>query len=630
MSKSKSFSKRLIMSIVLIVSIVFSVCIGVLAISSHKLLSEEATKSAHNLLNATISNIEKELLVVENSVENAVWVVQEHLNDTNYLYHITEKLVSENPLIIGSTIAFRSEFYGDKHFFAPYSYEDNNDHCIKSKQLGSNEYDYFLIEFYQLPTLLGKACWTEPYFDKGGADRYMTTYCYPIRDDQGEIFAIITADVALEWISEIVTSIHPYKNSFMLLVSPAGNFIGNYKRKEIQGQTLFSLIQTYFKDQRAKQFALDIVKGDEGIGHFNIDGHLGFATFGTLGNGWSACIICQYREVLRRNSQMHTIIILVALLGIVTLFIICYYIVKQLTKPILEFSQIAENIAQGNFDNLLPTIKSDDEIKQLSVSLDNMQNSLATLEETTKANARMTSELNIASAIQQSMLSTDFPLSDKIDINATLIPAKEVGGDLYDFVLRENDFYFAIGDVSGKGVPAALFMATIKSAIYFFSSSESDLAGRICRLNQAISRSNKSEMFATLFFGRIDLTTGEMQFCNAGHNRIIIISPEGKASFLDQKPNIAIGVWPDFKYESQTCQLEKGSKIILYTDGITEAERYDKGQFGDSRLLQWAEQKASQTNHAAEATQSLLNEVKLFTKGNEQNDDITIMTINYK
>lgn len=630
MSRQKSFSKRLIMSIVFIVSIVFSVCIGILAVSSHKLLSDEATKSARNLLNATISDIEKELQVVENSTSDAVWVVQEHLDDTSYLYHIIERLVAENPIIIGSAIAFKSGYYSGKHYFAPYSYEDMNDHLVKSKQLGSINHDYFLMEWYQLPILLGEPCWSEPYFDEGGANRYMTTYCYPIRDEDGEVFAVITADVALEWISEIVSAIHPYKNSFMVLVSRAGNFIGNYNRKEIHDQTIFSLTQSYFNDKRARQFAHDIVTEDEGIGRFNIDGKLNFATFGTLKNGWSASIICQYREVLRRNSQMNTIIILVALSGIIILFIICFFIVKQLTKPILDFSQIAENIAQGNFDNKLPEIKSEDEIKQLRDSLEHMQASLATLEETTKSNARMASELNIASAIQQSMLSTDFPHTDTVDVNAILIPAKEVGGDLYDFALRDNIIYFAIGDVAGKGVPAAIFMAIIKSALYFFSGLNLTLDKTISRLNRTISHNNKSEMFATLFAGYIDLETGEMTYCNGGHNRIVVINPDGKARYLEQTPNIAIGVWPDFEYKCESIHLDKGTKLLLYTDGITEAERADKEQFGEERLLKWAEQTANKTNDTSEATQNLLDTVKQFTEGNEQNDDITIMTINYK
>ena len=629
MKKPKSFSKRLIMNIVFIVSIIFTACIGILAISSHFLLSEEATKSARNLLNATISDIEKQLQVVENSTSNAVWVIEEHLDDTNYLYHITERLVEENPLIIGSTIAFKSGFYEGKHYFAPYSYEDPEEHIVKSKQLGTADHDYFLMEFYQLPILLGEPCWTEPYFDEGGAERYMTTYSYPIRDSKGEIFAVITADIALEWISEILSTIHPYKNSYMLLVSRAGNFIGYYNRKEVTGETLFSLTSTYFQDKRATQFAQDMISGSEGVGRFMVDGNLHFATFGRLDNGWSATIICQYREVLRRSSQMHTIIIIVALIGIILLFLICYFIVKQLTKPILEFSQAAESIAKGNFDNKLPEIKSDDEIKQLRDSLDHMQTSLAKLEETTQANARMASELNIASKIQQSLLSTNFPHTDQIDVNAVLIPAKEVGGDLYDFLLRENRLYFSIGDVSGKGVPAAIFMAIIKSALYFFSGLNLQLFETITRLNKAISKDNKSDMFVTLFVGYIDLDTGKMTYCNAGHNHLVLVDSDGKASFLNEKSNIAIGVWHDFEFESESIQLQPGSKLVLYTDGITEAERSDKEQYGEERLLQWAEQKASKAIDAKDATQSLLNSVKDFTGDNEQNDDITIMTINY-
>ena len=616
MKKRKSFAKQLMKDIVLIATLVLVLGFALVAVTSHKLITKEATKSAQHLLDATISDIEKEIQIVENGAINAVWIVEEHLDDTNYLYHITERLVSQSPITIGSTIAFRSNYFEGKHFFSPYSYEDPVDGIVKSKQLGTPSYDYFQKEFYLLPIELGQPCWTEPYFDEGGGERQMATFCYPIRDAQGDIFAILTADIGLDWIEERISAIHPYDDSFMLLRSKEGLLIGN---EDLAKQS----------DELAV-LTTNMANEPEGLCQFKMDGEYHFGIFGRLSNGWSAALVCQYREVLARNIQMNVYLFLIGLLAVTALFITCYLIIKQLTKPITDFSKAAESIAKGDFNTPLPEITSENEIKQLRDSFDDMQHSLAKMEETTKANARMASELNIARHIQEGLLSHNYPCNETAELYALLRPAKEVGGDLYDFDLRNNKLYFAVGDVSGKSVPAAIFMAITRCALHFFSGLGLPISEVVSKINNTFCENNNSQMFVTLLLGRLDLSTGQLDYCNAGHNRAIIIDSKGQVSFLDQKPNIAVGVFPGFKYEQQAITLEEGTRLVIYTDGITEAERNDKAQFGDENLKHWAEQAASTNLSAEQAANDLLETVQQFTEGNEQNDDITIMTINYK
>jgi sigma-B regulation protein RsbU (phosphoserine phosphatase) len=258
-----------------------------------------------------------------------------------------------------------------------------------------------------------------------------------------------------------------------------------------------------------------------------------------------------------------------------------------------------------------------------------MQNSITDyiheLKTTTAANERMESELNVARNIQLGMLSRDFP----DNLHAMLVPAKEVGGDLYDFVQRDRKLYFAVGDVSGKGVPASLMMAITRAALRFVSSIDQPINSIVSRINNSVTDSNSNNMFVTLFVGRIDLDSGHMEFCNAGHNPIIIIPPAGKPYFLKAKPNLAIGLYEDFPYEAESIDLAPRTRIVAYTDGINEAERTDKTLYGNDRLLAWADSAKARDLSLSEKdiVDDLYASVKDFVGDNQQNDDITILSL---
>ena len=268
-------------------------------------------------------------------------------------------------------------------------------------------------------------------------------------------------------------------------------------------------------------------------------------------------------------------------------------------------------------------------MKSLHDSFVYMQNSIVDyiheLKTTISANERMESELNVARNIQMGMLRSDFP--DKL--HAMLIPAKEVGGDLYDFTLKDNKLAFAIGDVSGKGVPASLMMAITSAAIRFVSGRNMALDKTLSRINDGVTESNSNNMFVTLFVGRIDLATGHMEFCNAGHNPIIIIPPDAEPFFLKAKPNLAVGLFTDFNYIAESIDLKPGTRIVAYTDGVTEAERADQSQFGEDRLLAWAADPKTRSlaTPDKDVVDDLYATIHSFTLDNPQNDDITILSL---
>lgn len=627
---SKSFSTRLSLNVLLIVTIFFIVVLGIVAVSSHMLISEEATRSASNILKASILDIEKTLQTVESTVKDASWLVKENSKDEKYLYHITNKVVDENTNIIGSAIAFDSCYFDGRHFFSPYSYEDPETGELKSKELGSVENDYFTQEWYVEPKKSGKPHWSEPYFDAGGGEQMMTTYSYPIKDSTGNIYAIITADISLEWLSKKVDDIHPYEHSHSTLISAKGKYLSAGWQANMTDETAYSYAEK-MDDPRILEISKNMLAGDSGTMRYMVDNKLSFAVYGPLSNGWSMAINCEYRDVLERSSKMHVVLILVGLIGLLVMFIMCYFKIRQLTQPIKEFSKSAHSIAQGNFNAQFPKVKSKDEILTLRDSLEEMQKYIVTyleqVETATSAKKRMETQLYIGQKIQEGMLPKNFPNDSRCALNARVVPAKEVGGDLYDFTINGNRLYFSVGDVSGKGVPAAFVMAITRVMCHLFADLGLPVKDIATRINNSIAKNNDANMFVTLFFGCIDLDTKKMEFCNAGHNPIIVIPPDGEPYYLKVNPNMAVGVWGGFDYKGETLDLRPGTKLLLYTDGVTEAEKADNEQFGEERLLQHISDPEFKNLNPEEMVSSVLDAVKNFAGDNEQNDDITIFAI---
>ena len=261
------------------------------------------------------------------------------------------------------------------------------------------------------------------------------------------------------------------------------------------------------------------------------------------------------------------------------------------------------------------------------------------LKETKEANERLVSDLALARGIQLGMLPSDLPPF----MYAYLNPAKEVGGDLYDVILQDNQLYFAIGDVSGKGLAASIVMAITSATLRLVVEMGLTMDETLRRINYSFSKTNKTGMFITMFVARIDLKTGHMDYCNAGHCPILVMPPVGEPYLLKSKPNLVIGMFEEFDYQAEQVDFEIGTRIIAYTDGVNEAERADLEQYGNERLLAWAKHivetlpesssiTTPETSHEATTSEqsvveSLYNSVCDFTAGHPQNDDITILSI---
>ena len=263
--------------------------------------------------------------------------------------------------------------------------------------------------------------------------------------------------------------------------------------------------------------------------------------------------------------------------------------------------------------------------KRLEHAHEKLQQAYDKLEETTAAKERIESELRIARDIQMSMVPNIFPDQEGLDIYAVIEPAKEVGGDLYGYLLIGDKLYFTLGDVSGKGVPASLFMAQATRLFRTLAAQGMMPAEIATRMNAALVEDNEQGMFVTMFLGLADLKTGHLEFCNAGHNPPLVKDKAGQWKFLDMVPNAPIGMWPGLQFKEEHVDSIKGMPLMVYTDGLNEAEDREQVQFGDDRLVEVLNH--TTFRNAKEVIDKLMAEVKQHRNGAAPNDDLTIMCL---
>lgn len=630
MGVHKSFSTKLTIRILTVISILFILTLLCVSITSGILLSREASRSANNALQASINDIEKSISSIEIITQNYGNIAAEKLSDSCFTKIVTAKMVKNNKYIYGSTIAFVVSDTNGTGKHSPYSYQDA-DGNIHQHQLEDN-YDYWKSEWYLEPLTTGKATWSEPYFDEGGGECLMSTYSYPLKDMNGNINAIITADIPLDWIKNKTDKVHPYEHSFATMLSKSGYFLSTNKEALDSNFTVLEMCEK-MGNPKVTEMINNMLAGKTGKAIFSDKGKSYFAVYGPFKNGWSMSITSEYEDVLSDMHKMHLMLIIIGIIGLIIMIVICNHMIRRITQPLTEFSVSAMNMAKGNFNAQLPEIKSEDEMRRMHDSLAYMQKSINTyiseLKATSSANERMESELNIARNIQLGMLPKDFPNSELCRIHALLIPAKEVGGDLYDFNINKDYLYLTVGDVSGKGVPASLVMAIILSALRFFYSLDFSMKKIIEVVNSNVAHNNDTGMFCTMFSARINLKTKKMEYCNAGHNPIIIIpaDPQEKPYYHKAKSNLALGLIEDFTYEEEYMELAPGTRLILYTDGVTEAETRKKLLLGEERLLELISTEEFRQLNPEGMVNAIYAAVKNFTNNIEANDDITLLVV---
>lgn len=643
-SFSSRLTRRIIIALVLTMTFITAL-IFKLVTSAMAGLNEMYYQS---VLDFTDETLEKVLTAVEVSAANNVDEVESWLSQPDKVYDAMESELKLNPHIIGFALAFEPNYYPQEgYWFEPYVVQRNSK-TIERLQIGSAEHDYFKSSWYSIALKAEDGYWSNPYFDDAGAKMMICSYMLPIHDHKGKTVGVFIADVSLNWLKEQIDEIDEKNNdrrkeilsyfkkpfdSYSFIIGRNGDYIVHPDRKRILNENFFAYANAT-PTPLDEELGKDMLAGKNGKKLIDIEKTVSYVFYSPLKRtGWSMGIVVPKAAVLQPGFVLGAIILTVMGLGLLAIFLVCRFTIHFATKPLTYLSDSANEVAKGNFDTPLPSIKYNDEIRQLRDSFKKMQQSLAKyverLKTSTAQNASMESELNIARGIQMEMLPKSYPPYPErkdIDIFGSLTPARAVGGDLYDFHIHDERLFFCIGDVSGKGVPASLVMAVISAQFRTLSANEDQPQRIVKAMNTTMVGRNDSMMFATLFVGVINLKTGELRYCNAGHDSPVIVS-EQSYELLPVDTNVPIGIVPDWTYTQQQTTIQSGSTIFLYTDGLTEAEEKDQKLFGEKRMLETIE--AGKTSDPETIINNMTNAIRLYVGDAEQSDDLTMLAIRY-
>ncbi|MBN1345577.1 MAG: SpoIIE family protein phosphatase [Phycisphaerae bacterium] len=607
--------------------------------TSRRMLVGEIETSAQNLSMATANRIEAVIRPVEKVPETLADLLAQcgELTESRVKRFLRD-VVASNPDIYGATVAFEPNEIPGKSLFAPYYYRGGDG--IKFTSLEAS-YHYPDWDWYKRPKALNRSVWSEPYYDDGGGNVIMSTYSVPFyRGAGGErrLVGVVTADLSLTWLQEIVAGIHIARTGYGFLISKKGTIVTHPDKQRIMTQTVFEMARQA-DNERLREIAEEMTKGHAGFASTAslVTGQECWLAYAPLkSTGWSLGVLFPQEELMAPVRELHRTVLIYGGVGLALLSVVVVVISGTITRPIRSLSRAAAEIATGNLDLELPTTRGRDEVGQLTGAFVHMRDSLrqyiADLTATTAAKQRIESELSIARDIQMSML----PKSDQafdgrtsFEIGAVLEPAKEVGGDLYDFFFIDDDHLcMVIGDVSGKGVPAALFMAATKTLIKTNAHGGAGPDEVFGRVNAELSVGNDSSMFCTAWMGILDVRTGELVLANAGHNPPLLIGAGGEARFIETSSGIALAAFEKAVYPRHTMTLAPGDTILLYTDGVTEALSDRDELFSDRRLaegvgaLSWRSPK--------ELIGGILDEVRRFSRGVPQSDDITMLAVTFR
>jgi len=547
---------------------------------SQKGIKEEANQRAQSELEATELKIMDVVNQAEAAVRNSMWIAQWCLNVPDSLMRVTQRIVADNPVVKGSTVALVPGYSKKYPLYSPYT-AAKPDGSMESLSLATEEYNYPAQEWFTKPIELDGGYWSEPYFDEGGGNILMVTYSLPVKDADGRIAAVLTADISLDWLTEMVGSVHVYPTAFSMVISRAGQFMVCPAETLVMKSSVHEFAGQMEDSAAIAQLNNAMLSGQSGSMEIRSQGLVHHVFFAPVSRtGWSLSIVIPDEEIFGKLKSVGRRVMLLQILGILMIILI----LRSVARNQIKYKALNER------------------------------------------KEKMQSELQIAHNIQMSMIPKIFPAFPErkdLDMSAMLVPAKEVGGDLYDFFIRDEHLFFCVGDVSGKGVPASLVMAVTRSLFRSLSNREKSPATIVTQMNDSMSDMNESNMFVTLFIGVLDMKTGHLDYCNAGHNAPVLFTDH--ISMLEVEPNLPLGIIQDFQYKEQSVQLKNDDALFLYTDGVTEAENIHHELFGEERMEAVLHTRRSAQEHL----EAMRNAIAAFVGEAPQSDDITLLFIHY-
>ncbi len=625
-------------------------------------LLHHAEANARNMAQALVNRIESVLAPIPKVAQGLAYDLEDQGLDEESIFRRQRRFLADNEALYGTAVAYEPNGrIPGQQYYAPYTFRTPLG--PKATFLGGENYRYHGMDWYQIPRELDRLEWSEPYYDEGGGNSLMATCSIPFHREEGgkkTVAGVVTADVSLEWLKRLVAGTSVLDTGYAYLITRSGTYVTHPSPGVAFHESIFSRAEAS-GDLNLRRIGQDMVRGGSKFVPVTSlhSGKQGFLVYMPLpSTGWSLGVFYPRDELLDSVNRLAFITAGLGGGGFIILGLLIAFIARGITKPLSRLTAAAREVAGGKLDAPLPKLSSRDEVSELAESFGHMQTSLRDyirdLTQATASRERMESELRIAHDIQMGILPKifpPFPDRSEIDLFASLVPAREVGGDFYDFFpCGEDQFCFLVGDVSGKGVPAAFYMAVAKTLIKAVAESSSygghrasdflpggavgtarrctDPARILARANNDLAQDNESCMFVTVFCAVLDMKTGELRYASAGHNPPVLLRAGAKAEYLPTRQEPVAGAMEGVAYTSDILTLAPGDGILLYTDGVTEAMNPAQELYGEARLLTLAEDLKNLDARAL--CDSLAGEVHGFAAGAEQSDDITMLALFYR
>ena len=523
---------------------------------------------------------------------------------------------------------------GNGIYFKPYKIDENQKiSCIHALWNENRKitllhsctdatFDYFKQNWYEeiIKDLRTgqRISWTQPYRSTQ-LGVLMTTVGAGIYDND-DLVGMATLDWEIDTILKSILEIKPTPGSFVLFADKDDDYIiattePGVDNSKVMGESL-DMMRWYSHDWKEGKI-------------FDYKGRKYISYIKHLNNGLFLIVNVPLFELFHA-ALIHLVVLLTVLL-ICTFSIvsILFWVLKRnINEPISKLTEIAQRISQGDMDETIRLDKPS-ELARLAQAFNKMKTDIKThltqLAKISGEKEKIESELAIAKNIQTSTLPTDFPKNECFGLVASMTPAREVGGDFYDFFpIDDKKYAFVVADVSGKGITAALYMMSAKTAIKNMLQAGYPIEEAINKANNTLC-DNQSGMFVTAFIGILNLETGQVQYINAGHCAPLHKTKDGY-KYIDVNTNIALGACPDYKYISRQFVLQSKECLFLYTDGVTEAQDEKFNMFGEDRLEKTLNQKGMSLPDTLSQVQK---DIKKFVKKAPQSDDITMLALEF-
>ena len=596
-------AKRLTYRIMAVVLVMMAIITGIVYFSVREYMLEEAQERYLGILLRAHEEFRRRMSEVSVAARNNVHDIERDIEHSDMMYYHLERILESNPRVKSSAILFKPDYYPEKRgLFIPMVRRDSTGRINIADSDG--DYDYHHAKWYNDCLAGDSGLWVGPYIDlKRFSDVYrrtmLTTYATPLHDRGGTPVGLLCMQPSLESMRDEFTKVMEDVNnmyekgqsrrSYCFVIDHRGNYIMHPDKKRVM--TVNFLEQTKeTPDSLDDRVVARIVKGENGEAMMDVDGVHSWIYYRTIEHvNWTMVIVVPEEVIFHKGKMLNTIILLTVLFGLLTIWFICRHMIREITSPV------------------------------------------------TAQQAALERELKIAHDIQMAMLPKTFPPYPErkdIDLYASETPALDVGGDLYDYFLRDNRLFFCIGDVSGKGMPAALLMAVMRAMFRSEARRTDSSAVLVENLNRNLSEESTAGYFITMFVGILDLQTGHLDYCNAGHE-----APLVSGQPLPVKPNLPVGALPDWIFEGQQAQLKDGDMLFLYTDGLSEAKNAEGQQLGRGYVQQLA--KAHRGETARQLVEIMEAEAHRHADGAErqrvgedasgiQSDDITLLAIKWQ